>query len=140
MSRCTKFSPEITGKILQAFRMGCYIQDAAAAVGIPVTTVRGWIKRGQEAKSGAYAEFAVDVEIAQGLARVSAIKTIQKEALVDWKAAAWFLEHGPARHQWRKQISVDLTKLTDAEIAAALSGISQRIDSGGEAEGDSAPE
>jgi len=91
MARPTKFTEELGQKLLDALRAGHYMHVAAALVGIAESTLYRWIERGEEGESP-FKQFACDVARARAEAESRALLLIQKAALTNWQAAAWFLE------------------------------------------------
>lgn len=55
--RPSKFTKEITEKIIKLRREGASIQMCADMVGISESTIRAWVKKGEKAKTGQYREF-----------------------------------------------------------------------------------
>jgi len=129
--------------IVQALRVGAYIEDAAESAGVAESTVYAWISRGQEhapdlgtpiskvpKAQRVYVEFAESVEKARAGAVVFNLAMIRQAASNgDWKAAAWWLERtrpGQYGRQLRvdadvkgmpsRPEAVDLSMLTDAEL------------------------
>lgn len=91
-SRST-FTEERREKILQALRVGASRFTAAAMAGMPESTFRLWMKKGQDAAPGTrFAEFYADVEEAEASPRLRALGILYKE-MPDNPALAWkFLE------------------------------------------------
>src|SRR5439155_21962554 len=90
-----------------------------------------WLRRGREAKSGGYHDFAEALELALAQAEVTDLSTILDASKEEWQAAAWRLERRyPDRYGRRQRVdhaaadgkpfpvshSIDPTKLTDAQL------------------------
>jgi hypothetical protein len=133
--RKTKLTPERQAKIVNAIRAGSYVETAAAAAGIDKVTLYRWLKRGGRFPGTIYADFADAVNEATAQAEMRDVLTISKAAGEgDWRAAAWRLERKYPK-RWgtvsRTELtgkdggpvamaSVDVTKLSDEELAALI--------------------
>ena len=132
--RKTKLTPERQRRIVDAIRAGCYVETAAATSGVTKETLYQWLKRGNKYPGTIYEEFVHAVHDATAQAEMRDVLTISKAASEgDWRAAAWRLERKfPKR--WgtvnRTEISgvdgkpiqtVDVTKLSDEQLAAIVS-------------------
>ena len=60
--RPQKLTPEIEQKILDALLKDYSVKDAAILAGVNKSTIYGWMKRGQAAKSGKYRQFLDTIE------------------------------------------------------------------------------
>ena len=95
----SKLTPEVHDKIINLIKAGNYISTACQVVGINVGTYYYWLKKGMENKSKKYAKFYGDVKKAEAINEAYYLKFIQKAALKNWQAAAWFLERKyPAKY------------------------------------------
>jgi len=122
--RPSKLTPEVQTEIVRSLKAGSYLDVAAEFAGIDETTLYRWLKRGEKAKSGRYFEFRQAVTRAKAAAEVRAVGHIAMAAAEDWRAAAWFLEHGRQRRWYRKQeVKVDDSKDLADSTGALLSGI-----------------
>jgi len=54
VARPEKLTPEVQQKIVDAIRLGNYIETAAAYAGISKSTLYDWLKKGGRARSGKY--------------------------------------------------------------------------------------
>jgi hypothetical protein len=61
----SRFDPYTRGRIVGAVAAGSTIEGAAAHAGVPVDTVKTWLKRGRRETSGDYAGFAAAVDDAR---------------------------------------------------------------------------
>lgn len=108
----TKITPELVETIIYDVERGAYYQQAAAAAGIHVSTLKGWREQGEEdLDAGRDTPFAALVE---GLTRASAqaeltmVQRIRAQAGEDWRAAAWWLER-KAPERWARRDKLDVT-------------------------------
>jgi transposase len=65
----SKFTPEIRGALIERTAAGVSLPDACRAVGVREGTVKSWLTRGRREGSGAYAEFAQQIEQAREAVR-----------------------------------------------------------------------
>ena len=119
--RPTVLTPELQEGIVEALNSGCYLEPAAARVGIDKTTLYDWIRRGVREKTGMYAEFSHAVEKAMAAAETAGIARIRQAAGEDWRAMAWWLER---RYQtkWGRKSAIKVTDFgeTPEEQSAAI--------------------
>ncbi len=64
----TKFTPEVTARIVARVELGVSFADSAAAVGVKLPTAKGWLSRGRKEDSGRCHDFAAAVERAREMA------------------------------------------------------------------------
>jgi hypothetical protein len=103
----------VTEKIVRLVQGGNYVETAAAAAGVSVSTVRAWLKKAGELERALrddptmtltsdeelLVDFSAAVEKAQGEAEARDVLTIgraaegTKEKPGDWRASAWRLQH-----------------------------------------------
>ncbi|MCS1351159.1 hypothetical protein [Mechercharimyces sp. CAU 1602] len=103
MARPTKLTPDVQQKILDAIRLGNYLETAAAYAGISKSTLYDWLRRGEREKSGRYKEFSDAVEKHLAEVEVRDLAVITRAAQENWRAAAWRLERKfPDRWGYRK--------------------------------------
>lgn len=89
MAATTKWTQERGGRVLEAIGVGATYELAAAFAGVSEDTLSRWRK----GRSGAPAEFAEHVRLAEGRASIGWLAKIEREANNgDWRAAAWKLE------------------------------------------------
>ena len=126
--RPTELTPELQEQIVQALAAGCYVEAAAARVGIRKNTIYDWLRRGAREKTGIYFAFSDAVEKAISAAEVAGLAMIRRAAAEDWRAMAWWLER---RYQtrWGRKSAVkiaDFGETPDVQAAnvvqAAASG------------------
>lgn len=92
MARPSKLTPEIQKKIIEAVKAGNYYEAACAYAGVSYSTLRGWIVKGEKAKSGKYLKFLEAVRQAEAEAEARIVLQWQKAMPEDWRAAQAFLE------------------------------------------------
>lgn len=116
----TKLTPERQAKIVEAVKAGNYLEVAAALAGVSVSALHSWKSKGELQTSGAYHDFVEAINQAKSIAEASAVVAVRQQFGADWRAAAWFLEHGWTRPRWASALKIDLSRLEDHEIAEAL--------------------
>ncbi|GGA31944.1 hypothetical protein GCM10007416_00600 [Kroppenstedtia guangzhouensis] len=109
MARPEKLTPELQQKVVDAIRMGNYIETAAAFSGISKDTLYRWLKQGRRAKRGKYREFSDAVEKALAESEMRDVAVIATAAKENWQAAAWRLERKfPDRWGRRQKVDAQL--------------------------------
>ena len=122
--RPTKLTPEIQETIVNAVKLGNYIETAAALAGIHKSTLYDWMKRGaREAerldktpsakprkKELPYLEFSDALTRALAYAESRDVEMIDKAAIEDWRASAWRLERRNSERWGKKdKVTADLS-------------------------------
>lgn len=142
MARRTLCRPGITEKIISALRAGNYIEAACRYAGVSERVYYTWCKRGREEAAriaageepdpheARYLQFERDATRARGGAEVEAVAMIKQAAREDWRAAAWYLEHGHTE-RWGKR-RVDVTSNGKTVFTVSLG----EVEGEGEGEGD----
>lgn len=105
MARPIKLTPDVQQKIVEAIKMGNYIETAAAYAGISKNTLYDWMKRGAREKEritgtnrkpkageAPFVQFSDAIEKAMADAEVRDVLIIANAAKENWQAAAWRLE------------------------------------------------
>ena len=100
--RSPKLVPERMAKLVDYIKWGVTDKVACIAVGIEPTTLYRWLQEGSQSTSGIKRELNDAVTRARAEAEAAAMGVIRKAMPTDWKAAAWYLEHGASRHNWHK--------------------------------------
>lgn len=121
VGRPTKFSPEVTERILTAIRAGNSLRASAESANIGYTCFKEWVVRGNEGEEP-FATFAAEVQRARGEAEQACVDCIFNAAKSgQWQAAAWLLER--SRHEdWgrkdyqRVDMRQSLENLSDEEL------------------------
>lgn len=122
--RPTKFTPEVTSKILSAIRGGNYIETAAAWAGVNKQTIYDWLRQGAAATTGPFREFSDAVGEALAHAEIVDLQNVAEAAKKgNWQAAAWRLERrNPSRWGRKDRVPVapedeiNYDDLTDEEL------------------------
>ncbi len=105
--RPTKLVPERVERLLEAIRVGNYINTAVVYAGITEATFYRWLEIGEANKEGKYREFLESVKKAEADAEARQVALISKAANETWQAAAWLLERKhPARWGQRNKTEV----------------------------------
>ena len=106
MARPSKLTPESQASIIDAILHGATYKDAAEAAGVEYNTFNEWMKKGAEAKSGAYREFNEAVAVANAECAKNMVRVIQSAAAKgDWKAALEWLKRR-RRAEWGDAVDV----------------------------------
>lgn len=106
MARPSKLTPESQAVIVDAILHGATYKDSAEAAGVEYNTFNEWMKKGAEAKSGAYREFNEAVSKANAECAVNFTRIIQSNAAKgDWKAALEWLKRR-RRNEWGDNVDV----------------------------------
>jgi transposase-like protein len=128
MGKRSGLTPECQEKIIQAVRQGNFLTVSAGLAGIEESTLHKWIRLGETESSGKFNQFVKQLREAQAQAEALAVVTIRKASLEgDWKAAAWYLEKGPAKARWRPNLHIDYSKATDEELERELALIAGKL-------------
>lgn len=109
--RPEKLTPELQQKIVDAIRMGAYIETASAYAGINKSTLYDWMKRGARAKSGKYKEFSNAIEKALAESEMRDLAVIAKASQENWQAAAWRLERKFPDRWGRRKAKSEIAKI-----------------------------
>jgi transposase len=122
--RPSKFTPEVTDKILLTLRAGNYIETSAAFAGVSKETLYAWLKQGAAEEVGPYRDFSDAVEEALAIGEITDVQRVGNAAKDDWRAAAWRLERRHSK-RWGRKEHIEVTKpkleeMSDEEIIAIL--------------------
>jgi len=122
--RPTKLTPEVHAQIVRYLATGCYLETAAGAAGIDRMTLHRWLRRGEKATKGIYHDFCDAVTQARDGSEIRAVGQVARAASEDWRAAAWFLEHG-RQDRWKRSTKIEVTVEQDKTetIEAILNGV-----------------
>lgn len=137
MGRPVKLTDARANLIVEAVAAGAPRHIAAQAAGIGRSTLQSWLVKGEASDAPAkspYRRLAEAVRQAEANCEVIALGEIASAATEDWRAAAWWLQHGPARERYAKidqhrisgpdgeVLSIeggwDLSALSEKELAA----------------------
>lgn len=124
VGRPSKLDPATQGKLVQLIQGGMFAQDAAAAVGVGVSTFYAWLEKGRKQKRGEYREFREAIDRAQALRRSRLMSKVVKAAgeTRHWQAAAWVLQHTDAA-MFAPQLRVHV----EAELTGALQRLAREF-------------
>lgn len=91
--------------LLNAIRLGSYMETAAAHAGIAKSTLYDWLRKGARKESNIYEQFSNAVEKAMADSELRDVQVVDKAAQEGaWKAAAWRLERKFPKRWGRKNI------------------------------------
>jgi hypothetical protein len=105
VGRPAKLTKSRSDRIIEAVRNGAPRQVAAQAAGIAKSTLQTWLVKGEAADAPAtsmHRRFAEGLRQAEAEREIAALGDIATAATKDWRAAAWWLQHGPARERYAK--------------------------------------
>lgn len=121
--------------VCDALSKGCTYAAAAAAAGLPRSTVARWLSLGRAGRPR-YAEIAARLERASDKFEAKAVDYVHTFAAKDWHAAAWLLErrkpaeYGRGQDRLAAQIAAERANrgLSAEDLLEALlaAGLSQR--------------
>ena len=134
--RPTKLTRELGDEIVAAIREGNYLETAAALVGVNVSTVRHWLRRGRRQQGGLHADFSAAVRKAEGYAEQQSLDRIRQAAERGvWVADAWYLERKfPARWGRWDRVTHDVpSKANKAREAISRKEVRDLLDQAAEA-------
>ena len=102
--------------IIEAVGMGMTRAAAARAFGVSPETVKDWMRKGREQKTGAYVDFVQAIENSENTVAAEMLKIIKDAAKSDPRYAQWWLERKMADKFGRRQAiqhsgTVDLQNL-----------------------------
>jgi len=123
----TKLTPKVHAAIVSSVRSGNFVGTAAKAAGIARSTVTAWKKK---AESGIqpYGALFEELEIVSAKAEDEIVEELRSNP--DWRAKAWWLEHGPAREAWGAGMGSSATDLAVALLDTLRGRVSGSIPTG----------
>jgi hypothetical protein len=122
--RPSKLTPELTQRIAEVVRAGCYLDTAARFCGVSKGSFHDWLKKGHEQQRGKYRDFLNALEEAQAAADVRDHARVTKAAEKDWKAA---VAHLKLRNPGRYAVTRVEASGPDGRPIAPTTGASQEI-------------
>ncbi len=168
MGRPTKFSDSSQAEIIKRLRAGNTRPASAACAGVSYRSLMDWIAAG-DAGDPAFSQFSQSVREAESLAQAESLAIIRRAArglnvvkveetvtaegdttkttrttVVDWRAAAWFLERRHAAG-WQRRQTISTHDLSNDQLAgllaedAALTDDPDEFGEGGEEAGPADP-
>lgn len=133
MGRHTLLNPQVQETIVNAVRIGSYLDDAAMLAGVSRGTLFRWLAEGREASEKADAgeeltereqlvrDFCDAVEKARADAMLRNIGVIQTAAQNGtWQAAAWYLERTNPK-KWGRHDTVEISGTDGGAIQVEVS-------------------
>lgn len=123
-----KLTQTVLSKVVNAIKVGAYIETAAAFAGISKSTLYDWLRKGANNPGTPYATFAECVAQAMAASEVRDLAIITLAAKKAWQAAAWKLERKHPQKYGRRQViqlgrgdeqptdELDLSMLSDEEL------------------------
>jgi len=97
--RPSKFTKEITDKLIYAIRLGAYYEMACNYAGVSYDVFRKWVIDAQSNPDSQYQEFYDALKEAEGESGVKALEVIQNAMDGEvWQSAAWRLERRHHKH------------------------------------------
>lgn len=120
--RPSVFAPDRGQRICMMVAEGVPVATACRIEGIGKATLYDWRKQGAEGLEP-FAEFARELRRAQDTCEATVTSRLVRATLMDWKAAAWWLERRrpklyPTKHDVTLHKSAG--EMNDAELAEAL--------------------
>ena len=97
-----KLNEQLITQACEHIRNGVPQKYVAQYLGISEHTWYEWLKHGEEQKKGIYSQFKQSVKKAQAEAIAKNVQLIQKAAITNWQAAAWWLERRYPKEFGRK--------------------------------------
>jgi hypothetical protein len=102
--RPTKLTPELTKKVADIVRAGCYLDTAARYCGVAKASFHDWMAKGHKQKRGIFRDFLDALEEAQAAADIRDHARISTASAKDWKAAVAHLKlRNPGRYAVQRQ-------------------------------------
>jgi transposase-like protein len=116
MGRRTKLTPEVHNLIVEAIRVGNYVETSAQAAGISKQTLYRWLDQAEDDNADQiYRDFRDALESARAEAEKMDLEIITRAAHDgSWQAAAWKLERRTPQ-RWGR---VNRTEVTGADGGA----------------------
>ena len=115
-----KLTADVHARILEHIAKGATYEVAAGAAGIHRDTFRVWREQGDldlaAGRQSAYSDLSAAVPLARASREVELAGIMLAHARLDWRAAAWLLEHDAEYAQrWARREHVDLELVERAE-------------------------
>ena len=85
-------TPQVRSTILNALRIGNYLETAASLAGITKKVFDRWMQQGAAETVGYWRDFYDEVAQALAAAEAADLAIIKKASQTQWQAAAWRLE------------------------------------------------
>lgn len=105
--------------LLDAFRLGCSVSGACGGAGISVGKFNELMRKGEsdlmDGKETPEMELFLDVERAKQEFELCNLDIIKRNAIDDWRAAAWLLERRRAKDYAARQ-DIDVSTLEPIKV------------------------
>ncbi|WP_339823962.1 hypothetical protein [Sulfitobacter dubius] len=102
--RKTKLNQRIVNDAQTAAAMGLSMNLVSDFIGIPLSTMYDWIRRGAERPGSIYEKFSEALSRGRSQCAMKNMARIQEAGATDWRAAAWVMEK---RFGFRSQIDIN---------------------------------
>ena len=102
--RKTKLNQRIVNDAQTAAAMGLSMNLVSDYIGIPLSTMYDWIRRGAERPGSIYEKFSEALSRGRSQCAMKNMARIQDAGATDWRAAAWVMEK---RFGFRSQIDIN---------------------------------
>ena len=123
----TKLTPKVHKAIVASVRSGNFAGTAAKAAGIARSTLSAW-KQNADSGIQPYGALFEELEIVSAKAEDEIVGELRSNP--DWRAKAWWLEHGPAREAWGAGAGSSATDLAVALLDTLRGRISGSVPTG----------
>jgi hypothetical protein len=102
--RKTKLNQRIVNDAQTAAAMGLSMNLVSDYIGIPLSTMYDWIRRGSERPGSIYEKFSEALSLGRSQCAMRNMRRIQEAGETDWRAAAWVMER---RFGFRNQVDIN---------------------------------
>jgi DNA-binding transcriptional MerR regulator len=116
VGRKSTLTPELQQRLCDLIRGGNYQEVAARSCGVPVRTLRHWLRRGRQEETGIYRDFLDAVEAAETEAETSLVLAIHAGAKADLDHAWKWLERKAPQRWGRDRLKVKELERRMAEL------------------------
>ena len=111
--RKTKLTKELVDKFHALLSAGNYVVTACGSLGVSQSAYYDWLKKGESAGEGIYAEFEQAVKKAESIAEAKWMHQIGQDA--SWQSKAWLMERRyPER--WSRKDNLALNHSGNVEV------------------------
>jgi len=108
-ARDKREDPQVIEALTKALKAGCTKKDACSLASISEQTFYRWMREGESAEESTTPwQFCESIKKAIAEARARNVTIIQKHAVNNWTAAAWWLERSDPE-SWGKRDKVEMT-------------------------------
>lgn len=92
-------------KIVNALRMGLFLEQACILAGISKHLFYQWCRRGNKDLVGPYKTFVDVINVALAEGEAHHVQNIFKHSVNDWRASAWFLDRRHPDRWGRREVN-----------------------------------